>query len=157
MTFLLLALLAVLAYFAVNSSAGNSVASSVETIVEGNLTPAQIADYAINAGFVGDDLTTAIAVALAESGGDPNAYNPETAAGAPEGQGSYGLWQIYLHAHPEFNGTNLYEPQQNANAAFSIYLAAGSQFRPWSTYTGGAYATFIQAASQGIADAGSVA
>ena len=54
-----------------------------------------IAEYAYRAGFRGDDLVTAVAVAYAESGGDPSNYNPEIAAGTPEGQGSYGLWQIY--------------------------------------------------------------
>ena len=102
-----------------------------------------IAVYARNAGFQGADLLTAVAVALAESSGDPNAYNPETAAGAPEGEGSYGLWQIYLHAHPEFQGQNLFDPQTNANAAYAVYRAAGNSFRPWSTYLNGAYTAHL--------------
>lgn len=103
------------------------------------LSAADIAQVAANAGFSGNDLTTAVAVALAESGGNPSAYNPETAAGTPQGQGSYGLWQIYLKAHPEFSGVDLTDPNNNANAAFSVYSAAGSSFRPWSTFNNGAY------------------
>jgi hypothetical protein len=104
------------------------------------LTPAQIAYYAQNAGFSGNDLNIAVAIALAESfpSGNPNSYNPETAAGTPAGEGSYGLWQIYLHAHPEYAGANLYDPQTNANAAYAIYSATGG-FSPWATYNSGAY------------------
>ena len=114
------------------------------------LTPAQIAAYAQNAGFTGADLQTAVAIALAESGGNPVTYNPETAAGTPDGEGSYGLWQIYLNAHPEFAMQNLYDPQTNANDAYAVYAAAGG-FSPWSTYTSGAYQAFLsQVASPAV-------
>jgi len=105
----------------------------------GSLSPKQIAQFAQNAGFTGADLAVAVAVALAESGGNPHAYNPELAAagGTPKGLGSYGLWQIYLKQHPEFSGQNLYDPQTNADAAYSVYLASGSSFHPWSTYGNG--------------------
>jgi hypothetical protein len=106
------------------------------------LDPTTIQTYAANAGFTGADLATAVAVAMAESQGNPQAYNPEKAAGTPAGKGSYGLWQIYLNAHPEFAGQNLYDPQTNANAAFAVYQAAGG-FRPWSTYTNGQYQAFM--------------
>jgi Lysozyme like domain len=101
--------------------------------------PNTIPGYAKAAGFTGADLAIAVAVALAESGGNPNAYNPETAAGTPQDMGSYGLWQIYLNAHPEFAGQNLLDPQTNANAAFSVYQAAGNSFKPWTTFKTGAY------------------
>lgn len=113
----------------------------------GKLSPAQIADLASRAGFSGDDLAVAVAVALAESrGGDPNAYNPELQVGTPEGLGSYGLWQIYLFKHPEFSGSNLYDPQTNANAAFSVYQNAGFSFSPWTTFTSGDYISRLNSA-----------
>jgi hypothetical protein len=112
--------------------------------VLGALSPSQIQQYAANAGFTGNDLNVAVAVAMAESSGNPNAYNPETAAGTPSGKGSFGLWQIYLNAHPEFAGQNLYDPQTNANAAYSIYSASGG-FTAWSTYNSGAYQAYLQA------------
>jgi hypothetical protein len=115
------------------------------------LSPAQIAQYAAAAGFTGNDLATAVAIALAESNppGNTQSYNPETAApgGTPTGQGSYGLWQIYLKMHPEFAGEDLYDPQVNANAAFSIYAIAGNNFHPWSTYTNGTYGMYLQPAN----------
>jgi len=92
-----------------------------------------------NAGFSGNDAVTAAAIALAESSGDPMAYNPEIAAGAPQGQGSFGLWQIYLHMHPEFFNHNLYDPATNAEAAFKVFEQAGNSFSPWSTFNSQAY------------------
>ena len=102
----------------------------------------QLVQYARNAGFSNGDEYTAAAIALAESGGNPHAYNPENAANAPAGQGSFGLWQVFLHAHPEFFGHALYDPQVNANDAFAIYQEARS-FNPWSTFKSGAYLQYL--------------
>jgi hypothetical protein len=114
--------------------------SSVPTT--GTLNAQQLATLAGNAGFTGSDLATAVAVALAESGGNVTAYNPETAAGAAQGKGSYGLWQIYLTAHPQYTAAQLLDPQTNANAAYAVYVAAGYSFSPWSTYNSNAYLAF---------------
>jgi Lysozyme like domain len=110
----------------------------------------QLLGLASQAGFSGADLATAVAVALAESSGNPDAYNPERAAGAAEGHGSFGLWQIYLEAHPEFAGQNLFDPQTNAAAAYAVYSAAGNSFRPWSTFVSGAYLTHLEAVNQAL-------
>jgi len=115
-----------------------------------NLSAGQIAQYAAAAGFSGADLVTAVAIALAESnGGNPNAYNKEPQdvpgnfgrSSPDDGLGSYGLWQIYLAAHPEFAGENLLDPQTNANAAYAIYAVAGG-FHPWSTFGSGEYGMY---------------
>jgi hypothetical protein len=103
-----------------------------------NLSAPQIAQYAAAAGF--PDVATATAIALAESSGDPNAVNPE---------GSYGLWQIYVPAHPEYAGANLFDPQTNANAAFDIYSASGG-FTPWTTYKTGAYLKYLGTAQASL-------
>jgi soluble lytic murein transglycosylase-like protein len=107
-----------------------------------------LVQLAQDAGF-DTDSNTAAAIALAESSGDPNAYNPEKNAhlgpgyhDAPDGKGSFGLWQIYSNAHPEFDGQDLTDPQTNANAAYSIYAAAGG-FSPWSTFKSGAYQRYM--------------
>lgn len=102
-----------------------------------------MANLAAQAGFPSLQLSVAAAVALAESSGDPSAYNPETAAGNAPGQGSYGLWQINLAAHPEFAGWNLFDPQTNANAAYIVWQKAGGSFSPWSTFKTGAYQSFL--------------
>lgn len=127
-----------------------SIDDSLDTFSFGGssvkLTAPQIAALAASAGFSGEDVATATAIALAESGGNPNAYNPETAAGTPQGQGSYGLWQIYLKAHPEFQGVDLTDPQLNAFAAFQVFSASG--FRAWSTFKNNAYSAHLADAQQ---------
>lgn len=115
--------------------------NSISEVTGQNLNASEISVYAENAGFTGEALSTAVAVALAESSGNPNAYDPEIAAGTPEGMGSFGLWQIYLNDHPEFSGQNLYDPQTNANDAFEIYQKSG--FQAWSTYNSGAYQEYL--------------
>ena len=111
----------------------------------GNLDAEQIAGYAQNAGFTGSDLTMAVAVALAESSGNPGATGDLSITPG----GSVGLWQINLHYHPEFTGWNLTDPQTNANAAFSVYTKAGG-FSPWSTYSNGMASNHLADASTGV-------
>lgn len=108
----------------------------------GRLSVMQIWQLAAAAGFSGDDLETAVAIALAESKGDPNAHG-DTTLGTKTG--SFGLWQIYSDAHPEYGPdfTQLFDPQTNANAAYAIYEKAGRSFHPWSTFNNGAYAQFV--------------
>jgi hypothetical protein len=121
----------------------DTTAPAPPDVPQQTVAPDTIALLAQQAGFSGEDLVTAVAVALAESGGSPVAYNPETAAHTPAGKGSFGLWQIYLNAHPEFSGWNLYDPATNARAAFSVYSKAGDSFSPWSTYKYGQYLAFV--------------
>ena len=149
-----LAVLAVVVYEAY-VNVGGAVASGGPDAGPNFQSPISIYSYATNAGFAGADAVTATAIALAESSGNANAYNPELAAqalnGAPDGQGSAGLWQIYQFAHPEFAGENLYDPQTNANAAFAVYSTAGNSFTPWSTFK--ALSTGNLSTAQSAADA----
>src|SRR6266536_5072796 len=94
----------------------------------------QVAQYAANAGFSGKGLSTAVAVAYAESGGNPNATGPV---------GEKGLWQVFPRAHPDWeNGGNLYDPQYNARAAYAI-SSSGANWRPWTTWVTGAYLLYL--------------
>ncbi len=114
-----------------------------------NLTPAQIAQYAANAGFQGDDLTTAIAVALAESSGNPNAIGDSGT--------SYGLWQIHWTVHPDTYTSDpkeLFDPQANAYAAYTVFLQQG--WNAWSTWGNAAghndaYAKYLDTAASAAA------
>jgi hypothetical protein len=110
-------------------------------IVSGKLSQSQIQEYASNAGFSGDDLNTAVAIAMAESSGNPSAVGDLNITPG----GSIGLWQVNLKAHPEYTAAQLTDPQTNANAAFAIYSAAGSAFTPWSTYNSGVYKQYLAA------------
>ena len=96
---------------------------------------------AANAGFSGSDLATAVAVALAESNppGNTQSINPNEPHGT-----SYGLWQIYGYAHPQYDPAQLLnDPQYNADAAYAIYSQAGDSFLPWSTFGSGKYQLFL--------------
>jgi len=99
-----------------------------------------LASLAAGAGFSGPAVLTAAAVALAESGGNPNAHCYNCVPGVRED--SRGLWQINVNAHPEFAGVNLYDPAVNAAAAFAV-SGGGVSFRPWSTYKSGSYRSFL--------------
>ncbi len=101
------------------------------------LSPQQIAQYAYNAGFRGKALDQAVQIAIAESAGRVDAYNPELGAGTKKGSGSRGLWQIYGAAHPWANSSAVFDPQANANAAYRVFVEAGNRFTPWSTYNKG--------------------
>lgn len=120
------------------SSKGLSMSSGSTT---GGLSASQIAGYASNAGFSGSDLVTAVAIALAESSGNPGAIGK---------LGEIGLWQIYPTAHPEFDVNQLPDPQYNANAAFALYSRAGGAFHDWSTYTQGTYTAYLSTAAAGV-------
>src|SRR5258708_5515621 len=106
-------------------------------------TPKSISEYAANAGFSGFALVEAVAIAYAESSGDPNAVGDNGT--------SYGLWQIHYTVHPEFDPSQLFDPQYNANAAFSIYEAAGNSFSPWTTFNSGAYTKYLEQAGSELA------
>lgn len=112
-------------------------------VISGNLSILQLWQLARNAGFAGVDLITAVAVALAESGGNPSAIGDRDIP--VSGAASIGLWQINTYYHPEFGPdfNVLMDPARNAAAAFSVYRAAGNSFSPWTTFKNGAYASFV--------------
>lgn len=101
------------------------------------LSAAEIYRYARQAGFGRDQAVTMTAIAMAESGGNPqaNAVTPR--------EDSRGLWQINMHAHADkFGLADLYDPEMNAFAAFTV-SGGGKNFRPWSVYTNGRYFDFL--------------
>lgn len=120
----------------------DSIQGGVTTVTGiGKLSASELTDVASNAGFSGDDLNTAIAIALAESSGNPNALGDLNITPG----GSVGLWQVNLKYHPEYTQEQLRDPQINAEAAFAIYQAAGNSFSPWSTFKSGAYLAHMPA------------
>jgi len=114
------------------------------------LSDAQIAGAAKAAGFSGSNLAKAVAIALAESSGNPNAHN------AVPPDNSYGLWQINMLGsmgparRKQFglsSNNQLFDPVTNAKAAYAI-AGGGKNFRPWSTYTSGAYLRYMSRANK---------
>lgn len=97
----------------------------------------QIYGFARRAGFSPDESATMTAVALAESGGNSKAHNPH-------GEDSRGLWQINGRAHPSFlTKYNLYDPLDNAKAAFEI-SHQGRDVSPWTTTHGGLSSRYVR-------------
>jgi cell wall-associated NlpC family hydrolase len=94
----------------------------------------EIYHFARLAGFTPDQAVTMTAIALAESGGESKAHNPD-------GEDSRGLWQINVNAHPQLANSDLYDPMVNAQAAFAI-SARGRNVAPWTTTHGGTSAPY---------------
>ena len=115
------------------------------------LTADEIYAVARQAGFSPDQAVTMTAIALAESGGNPNALNPT-------GEHSVGLWQINMEAHGSRYGgeSALYDPLTNARAAFGV-SGGGSNISPWTVThnpKGARYKSHMAAAQQASANAG---
>lgn len=99
------------------------------------LSDRQIAAAAAGAGFPPGEIATAVAVALAESSGNPNALNPSGAAG---------LWQILRSAHPDlFARYRWNDPNDNARMAYAVWRDAGQSWRPWVAYTTGRHLAYV--------------
>lgn len=117
------------------------------------LTAEKIAAHAFAAGFRGEALVNAVAIALAESGGWTGAHNPK-------GEDSRGLWQINVAPNVRANKWgDLSDPAVNARAAFEV-SGGGKNFNPWTTYAGSTEAgrnsphtTHLAAARRGAAAA----
>lgn len=115
-----------------------------------NLTDAQIATVAYNAGFRQNGLVMSIAICLAESGGNPDAKN--TAGNSPPST-DRGLWQINSYWHKEVSDSCAFSPPCAAGQAYNI-SSKGTNWTPWSTYGNGAYKQFMQRATAAAQKAG---
>lgn len=96
------------------------------------LTRQAVLAIAKNAGFSDPKLATAIA--LAESGGVPNALNRTSR------EVSVGLWQINTMSHP-YSADDMRDPIKNARAAFRI-SRGGRDWSAWAAFTKGRYRQF---------------
>jgi cell wall-associated NlpC family hydrolase len=114
-------------------------------LVMARYTAEQIYAFAREAGFSPDRAATMTAIALAESGGNSSAHNPR-------GEDSRGLWQINARAHPKLGQNNLYDPVENAKAAFAV-SHGGGDVSPWTTTHGGMGARYLRFRAQAEAAA----
>ncbi len=99
----------------------------------------QAVNSAKRAGFFGESLVIAVAIAGAESGF--NASNVSTAGNTPPSR-DRGLWQINDHFHAEVSDSCAFDPDCNARAAFRISLG-GLNWNAWSAYKNGTYKNFL--------------
>ncbi len=111
----------------------------------GALTARQVATVAFKAGFRGQALVTAVAVAHAESGWNAGVTNLNS-----NGSTDYGLFEINsVHADLLARGPWA-DPQRNADDAFQIWSDAGQSFSPWVTFWDGSYQKFLSVAQGGV-------
>lgn len=104
----------------------------------------RVAAYLHNAGFAGNDLVIAVAIAKAESG-----WNFLASHANSDGTHDWGLMQINdIHKPTQVQKTN---PIANAKLAHDIYSRAHG-FTPWTTYNSGAYKGHLPEASQAVKD-----
>lgn len=92
------------------------------------------AQAAAAAGFTGADLTTAVAIAGAESGFRPTVTNRNR-----NGSVDHGLWQINSVHGPLLRSGDWRDPYANARMAKAVFDRAGGSWSPWTTYKTGAY------------------
>ena len=102
----------------------------------------QIAELAFDVGWTGQDIVTAVCVALAESGGYTDRVN--TAGNHPASR-DRGLWQINDFWHPEVSDAQAFDPVACAMAAHRVWAANG--WHAWVTYTSGSYLQFTHRAT----------
>jgi hypothetical protein len=98
-------------------------------VVHGKYTAAQIAQLWVSEGGPRDQAQIAGAVGMAESGGDPNAYNPS---------GATGLMQILGAVLPG----DLRDPAVNMRNAIKKWRDAHG-WTPWVAYTNGNYLRYM--------------
>src|SRR3982751_384579 len=110
----------------------------------------EIGNFAKNAGFTGENVNIAIAVAMAESGGNPDAHNTTP----PDD--SYGLWQINMYgslgpgrrkALNIAKDSELFNPAVNARGAKMVFDGQG--WNGWTTFKTGAYKKFLDGGGGG--------
>ena len=110
------------------------------------------------AGFRGLGLVRSVAIAIAESSLNQNAVGDISLQTEKWGP-SVGLWQIrtlkpaYLHLEPVRDYTKLFNPLENAKAAYQI-SKGGTDFSAWSTYVNNSYAKYIANVEKAIPAAG---
>jgi hypothetical protein len=145
------------------TTAGNAtsgIATSTGMDYQGKIPPnadINLLDTLKKAGFSGQGLATAYAVARAESGGRSNAYNPPSNG---TGDDSYGIFQINMigglgperlaKTWKDASGStfklsgkeDLFDPATNAKVAYHM-SNGGKDWSAWTTYTSGKYQQFL--------------
>lgn len=93
-------------------------------------------------GFPESEIATGVAIAMAESGWNPNA----TGRAVPS-RPDRGLFQINdIHKGNAWYPSNIYDPLENVKAAYQVWKERGGSWRPWVVYQNGMYRKYLTAA-----------
>jgi hypothetical protein len=112
--------------------------ATVPVILPGILSDMQIAELCRSKGFTGEALTTMVAIILAESGGDPLAFNDQ--GNTPPGSLDVGLVMINLFWHPEVTRAQAENPDYSVSYAWEL-SQRGTYWGHWAAYNAGTYKT----------------
>lgn len=104
----------------------------------------QVAVHASHGGFRGRRATLAVAVAMAESGGDPRATGHNR-----DGSIDRGLWQINSRWHKEVTDACAFNPDCAARSTFRI-SSGGTNWSQWAAFTNGSYRRYMAAADKAV-------
>lgn len=118
----------------------------------------ELVRYAAATGLSGPALTTAVAIALGESGGNPASFN----GNASTGDKSYGLWQINmlgsmgparLKQYGLKSENDLLDPATNARVMYAM-SGGGKKWTDWSAYKNGSYKQYLTQVRDAVARLG---
>lgn len=110
-----------------------------------SLSYAQVAGYAAGAGFRGQEIVKATAIAFGESSGNPDNVNHNTDKFRST---DFGLWQINDHYWGDLLKSGSWaNPADNARMAYTVYKAQG--WTAWYAYTNGTYLAHMARAKLG--------
>jgi hypothetical protein len=119
------------------------LASSTPTYIKQEVRATRIENEFINIIKKYDwNSNIAYAVMMAESSGNPNAFN--SGDNHRVCRGSYGLFQMgCVHfGHYGLTWDNRFDIEQNIHSAYLLYSARG--WKEWGAFTSGAYRTFLK-------------
>jgi hypothetical protein len=123
-----------------SSFGGGAAAAPIESSKASPSSPgAVVAQAAKDAGFTGNDLVIAIAVAKAESNWRPSVVSPTNADGTKD----CGLWQINSIHKDLLRKNSCSDPKANARMARQVWKNAHGSWSPWYTYQNGKHLAFL--------------
>jgi hypothetical protein len=139
-----------------HGAAGPLTAARAASAAQACAASAAAAGWANN-GYYGGNLVTAVAVCVAESGGQPTIYYCEgngtvgtyPPVHCPGGSYDRGLWQLNSKAQTGVTDACAFRAKCNAKAAYGI-SAAGASFSPWAVYGNGGYTRYLGAAQAAV-------
>jgi len=143
-------LLAGLLDAAVAAAPASSETAPVAAVAAAPVGADLCATVGYDAGFRGDALVIAVAIALVESACNPAArgVNGPT-LNCPLGSVDRGLWQINSCYGADVSDACAYDAACNARAAYRL-SASGTKWTPWSAYSSGRYLTRMDAARAAV-------
>lgn len=127
--------------FGYDEAVGGEGVGNIGAPAAGSYSDGELYAIAKQAGLSGDAAVIAVAIALAESGGNPKAVNDKNTNGTID----KGLWQINTVHDGKLPGQDRFDPAVNTKLMMMI-SSNGTNWQPWSTFNNGAYLQYMDRA-----------